>query len=380
MRALKKGEQDHLEKMRPIQILPINAMIKQHIKLHLLTLITFTTLICIADTSGQQDTWYTYKEELIQKSLSLKNGKVSPATAMVIIETLKGLSAYSNHQVSGLSWLQIRRLETELLLNLMRDLSGQIDKNWDPQDLPEENVATPRGAGLPSGVDPKVIKDQALREQYEAAIKKNGEKAAEYEDQLYLHRTVVPILAKLQKYIVKSYLTDPPNIQELEQLLDENGIDSDEKVKMLRSVGLTNPVSCSVIDWGESVNGVQLAITSSNTIITIGTKVQLTCFTRNMSTNRVIINVSDPKVMFEISLIGTSGELYELNNPASIDVTMNTSRGINSNEVYETRIPIRINKNIKPGNYKIKATQVIYVEQTRHDLISNLLDLKLGTR
>src|SRR5271166_4239363 len=67
-----------------------------------------------------------------------------------------------------------------------------------------------------------------------------------------------------------------------------------------------------VENWGEPISGVQLSITTSNTFIKIGSKIQLTCLTRNKSTNQVIIRVSDPRAMFEVSLIGNSGELYEL--------------------------------------------------------------------
>jgi hypothetical protein len=136
-------------------------------------------------------------------------------------------------------------------------------------------------------------------------------------------------------------------------------------------------VTLEATNWGKAVMGARLSIAVSNNIIVADSKILLTCRTKNTSTNEVIITVSDPRAMFEVSLIGVSGKTYELNDPTSIDVFMNTLYTLKSNEIYACNVPIQIEKSIEPGNYKIRVRQTISIERNRYELVSNLLEVQI---
>jgi hypothetical protein len=129
--------------------------------------------------------------------------------------------------------------------------------------------------------------------------------------------------------------------------------------------------------WGEPVSGVQLSISSSNSVLSTGSTMILQCRVRNFSTNDVFFTLSDTRAMFEVSLISDSGKSYELNNPASQDATYNLPYKLTPGKTYESVLPLQVYKNIELGHYKLQATQNVRIQDERHKLVSNLLNIQI---
>jgi hypothetical protein len=71
------------------------------------------------------------------------------------------------------------------------------------------------GVQYPPGVDPSVIADPQARQQYEAAIKQNRNKAANYRLQTKLRRLDERLTPQVERFIRLSYTTVPGDQREL---------------------------------------------------------------------------------------------------------------------------------------------------------------------
>jgi len=108
----------------------------------------------------------------------------------------------------------MRGLKTQLLLKLLDQIDMQRDRNFNFEDHATFNVAPPRFSG-DSGVVPSAIHDPKARREYEDAIRKNSEKAARYNFQLYfkgLDERVTPLAVQ---YIASAYDRTPEDSNEL---------------------------------------------------------------------------------------------------------------------------------------------------------------------
>lgn len=114
---------------------------------------------------------------------------------------------------------QERRRKILRWLDAWKRLEQAIDPDWDPEDLPFENIAPPIGTGLPSGVCPRAIKDPELRAEYEAAIEANRKKNEEYKRQRMLRKVKRRFSPRLEKTIVTAYSRPPHDMKELAQFV-----------------------------------------------------------------------------------------------------------------------------------------------------------------
>ena len=87
---------------------------------------------------------------------------------------------------------QEERSKLDLLFHAWGTMERETNSKFDGNDLPLENVP-PRSFGVP-GVDPALISDGRIRDEYLAAIAKNRKKAQEYNLQLFLRRQKAPLL------------------------------------------------------------------------------------------------------------------------------------------------------------------------------------------
>ena len=86
-----------------------------------------------------------------------------------------------NGQTEGVdNWRLLRRAQLDAWLKLLDRVEKSIDPAFDPEDVPQINVAPPPGAHVRAGADPKSIKDPKVRQEYEVLIEKNREKAENY--------------------------------------------------------------------------------------------------------------------------------------------------------------------------------------------------------
>lgn len=91
-------------------------------------------------------------------------------------------------------------------------------------DMPYLNVAPPLGAASRARVDPKAIKDEKLRKQYESALAENAKKAEYCNQQLALRRLLNGFQIRTLNYLTFAYLGDPSAHDELSKLGTEAGI------------------------------------------------------------------------------------------------------------------------------------------------------------
>jgi len=131
---------------------------------------------------------------------------------------------------------QVRRQKARRWVDAWKRLNDAIDKDWDPEDLPEESVAPPDATRLPSGVAPEEIDDPKLRAEYEAAIKANRQKNEEYKKQLRLRRLKKRFSPKIEKFLVTAYSTPPYNMQELGKYLRDYVDDEELRATILEAV------------------------------------------------------------------------------------------------------------------------------------------------
>jgi len=136
----------------------------------------------------------------------------------------------------GQKWQQIRAKDVEIRLHAWRRLADAIDPNWDPNDLPQINIAPPGGTIYSSGVAPEAIKDPILRAQYESALEANRKKIERYSEQNSLNKWLKRFPKKAEEYIVGAYSVTPYNLEELQKYLDRYIADSETRKRIVDSV------------------------------------------------------------------------------------------------------------------------------------------------
>lgn len=134
------------------------------------------------------------------------------------------------------AWKTLRKQKAELWLAARRRVESSVDPRFDSNDLPELNVPTPPGSGLPNGVSPESIKDPKLRAQYEQSIAQNSTKAHKYNDQYWLKKNEQPFYENVERYLVNAYSRPPADPAELEHLLAQYVNDNGVRARILEEV------------------------------------------------------------------------------------------------------------------------------------------------
>lgn len=126
-------------------------------------------------------------------------------------------------EAEGLKRLALRREALQLWLKLLAGIDKNLDPRFDPNDRPMVSVEPPPTGGVqyPPGVDPSVIADPPARQQYEAAIKQNRDKAANYRLQTKLRRLDEKLTPKVERFIRLSYTTVPGEQRELNDTVNK---------------------------------------------------------------------------------------------------------------------------------------------------------------
>jgi hypothetical protein len=131
---------------------------------------------------------------------------------------------------------QIRRKNVEVRVNAWNRLLNSIDPAWDPNDVPQLNIAPPAGSGLPGGVEPQAIQDPALRAEYEAAIEANRQKGEKFGTQYVLRKWLKRYPRTMADHFISIYSVAPYNNDELVRYLDESKLDEKTKNRIIVSV------------------------------------------------------------------------------------------------------------------------------------------------
>ena len=113
--------------------------------------------------------------------------------------------------------------------------------------------------------------------------------------------------------------------------------------------------SQSVTNWGDSVEGIQLSITVSNSVVAVGSSIMLQCLVKN-STNRFVIFAGNPDLDMQIALSNESGQTYDLSMfPSNFRPGSDPGFGLQPGELERYAIPINLPKGLQSGVYSLKA-------------------------
>jgi hypothetical protein len=120
-------------------------------------------------------------------------------------------------EAEGLKRLALRRETLQAWLAVLASIDQNLDPHFNPNDAPSVSVTPPPsgGAQLPPGADPSKIADPKARQQYEAAIKANKEKAERHRLQTLLRRLDEKLTPKVERFIRLSYTTVAGDQREL---------------------------------------------------------------------------------------------------------------------------------------------------------------------
>jgi len=163
--------------------------------------------------------------------------KIPLRTEIGLLLCLPGQIQLSKSQISAEVWVAQRGEEAKLWFHAWQQLNKEIDPNFDFSKRYPQYINPPPGyENYPFPVPPEVIKDPKTRTDYEAAIKENRQKAANYARQSELRDLKQYFLPFVEKYLVTAYSASPYNTEELEQYLNLYVQDVAFKNKIIQEV------------------------------------------------------------------------------------------------------------------------------------------------
>lgn len=165
-----------------------------------------------------------------------KADNISIGTEFDLVSILHEEYEYSKAKRTDEEWVSTRREGSERWFHAWRRLENAIDEDWDPNDIPVENVQLPEGAAGFPGMPPELIKDPVLRAEYEKAIERNREKIKIRNEQLKLRNIKKRYFRIVKKYLVSTYSILPYNNAELQSMLDSGVKDKKTKEQFLKAI------------------------------------------------------------------------------------------------------------------------------------------------
>ncbi len=130
----------------------------------------------------------------------------------------------------------LRATVLSLWLDLLHILECTLDPAFNPDDLPENAVQPPPGAGgvlYPPGADPALIEDAMARAEYEKAIAANRTKADQYRLQINLRRLDERITPRAEAFIRHAYTCHPDHRREVKAAILKTIRDAKRQASLL---------------------------------------------------------------------------------------------------------------------------------------------------
>ena len=165
-----------------------------------------------------------------------KFDQISLDTIAELLLYLQAEPKYSVGSTNSEAWAKQRRAKAILWLRAWQRIEDGIDKNFNPNDLPQINILPPSQTGLPAGVAPEAIKDLGLRREYEAAIAKNNQKAEKHRYQYRLRKIKEWFPDNIQRFLANSYSQAPSRIDELSRLLSLYVVEKNVRERILNQI------------------------------------------------------------------------------------------------------------------------------------------------
>ena len=155
-----------------------------------------------------------------------------------LLGKLRSTSSYLAGLESAENWPSDRSKRLDLALRFWRRIDRALDRSFDPDDpanLPTGNVIVPRGA-YPAGVNPEIIKEPRIREDYKKAIAKNVAKAERYNQQVALLKLHEMFPEFIKQILVEFYSRRPTDTQSLNRYLKAFRIDSEKRNEIFKAI------------------------------------------------------------------------------------------------------------------------------------------------
>jgi hypothetical protein len=191
-----------------------------------------------SDKKPPMETLRQYAEQILSTFDPNKpdTDNISIESELDLVCIMHGDFDYSKGKLSDQEWIINRRKGTERWFHAWQRLENAIDEDWDPNDIPVENVDLPEGVpGIP-GMPPEMIKDPKLRAEYEKAIENNREKTKTRNEQLKLRSIKNRYYGTIEKYLTSTYSIPPYDNAELQKLLNSGVKNKKTKEKFLKAI------------------------------------------------------------------------------------------------------------------------------------------------
>ena len=138
--------------------------------------------------------------------------------------------------------------------------------------------------------------------------------------------------------------------------------------------GQTN--SQSISTWGQSVQGVRLAISMTNNVFRLGTSAGVIAVTKNSSTNAIIVDESAPTMNFDVLLTNDTGKSYHVTTRKMIRSPKKLV-SLGFGEESEETVPVTFIEDIAPGDYTLKAVRKFVQNNKNYTLESNAINVSI---
>jgi hypothetical protein len=198
-----------------------------------------------ACTTGAEEAPIQQIRQYARQALSTydpnKLDNISIETEFDLVSILHEEYTYSKGKLSEQEWADRRSEGSAMWFHAWQRLENAVDRTWDPNDVPVENVGPPEGVSGFPGMPPELIKDRASRAKYEDAIKKNKEKIRIHNEQLRLRSLKKRYLRIIKKYIGDTYSMPPENKDEVRSLIESSVKDKNARNAFLQAVGKGQP-------------------------------------------------------------------------------------------------------------------------------------------
>ena len=130
------------------------------------------------------------------------------------------------------SW---RSEKLKLWLDALNKVEMLKDPEFDPNDVPAVNVATPYGSTASAGADPSAIKDPELRAQYQRAIDLNAERSKRYLLQTELRKLDQEWILEIRTYVSGHYDL-PKEASEIGKFIDDSTVGAPRKAELKNAI------------------------------------------------------------------------------------------------------------------------------------------------
>ncbi len=127
--------------------------------------------------------------------------------------------------------------------------------------------------------------------------------------------------------------------------------------------------------WGMSVQGVQLSISITNSVITAGEETCIETIITNSSMNAIDLFMTGRRTDFDLFLTNGAGRGYSLTSDFYLGSTFDEI--VDKTNKFAEKIPLSVGTNVQPGDYMLLAYRRFSSDDGHFRLESNPIKLQV---